>query len=343
MHSRFHVSAAIFAWLYTLFIVGWLFGHYAYGDTIWWLALLNAFAPFLFAPLLLFLPIGLLTRTRTYWLGLMLPSITFLSIYGAIFIPKWPVANAASPMPLTIMTFNIWGGSRSRQTAQVMRQNHLPDIVALQEVSPAMLKPLLDEVGASYPYHVFDLAGTNGGLGVLSRYPLAKLRSPHFFPLGWQVQLLRVEVGERHLLLYNCHPLSSNIMYFMGHGEAVPEAVQFSYKIRANLIKQILNDLAERADPAIMACDLNSTPQSDVYRMLMAAKLLDAQREAGWGFGHTYPAHTLYFADLPLFPRLIRIDMILHSADFVALNSQVSPFHGESDHLPVVAQLAWKQ
>lgn len=341
MRALFRITTTGFIWLYTILIASWLLGRYLYGDTIWWLALVNAFAPFLFAPLLFFLSLGFRVRTRSYWLGLALPSLIFVTIYGRLFLPRWPIANAAGSPPLTIMTFNIWSDSTSRQTAQVIRQNKLPDIVALQELSPAMVKPLLDEVGAFYPYHIFDLS-RHDGLGVLSRYPLTELRSKHFFALGWQIQLLRVDVGERHFVLYNCHPRSSNVIYFMESGQSIADEVQFSYKLRAVLIKQLLDDLAERTDPVIVAGDLNSTPQSDVYHRL-TNKLGDAQREAGWGFGHTYPAYTLYFRHFPFFPRLVRIDMILHSTDFVALNSQVSPLHGESDHLPVVAQLGWQQ
>lgn len=76
---------------------------------------------------------------------------------------------------------------------------------------------------------------------------------------------------------------------------------------------------------------------------MLTSQLLDTQRTAGWGFGHTYPAYTYHFRKLPILPRLVRIDMILHSADFVTLSSQVSPADGESDHLPVVAKLAWKR
>jgi vancomycin resistance protein VanJ len=177
---------------------------------------------------------------------------------------------------------------------------------------------------------------------VFSRYPLTKLTSKHLFELGWQIQIMRVQVGERTFILYNCHPLSSNIMHYLHYGQSVPLEVRYSFDIRTTLIKQLITDMAERTEPIMVVGDFNSTPQSDVYRIL-SEKLLDSQQEAGWGFGHTFPSRLINFRSLPLFPRLIRIDMILHSQDFVALSNYVSTAHGESDHLPVVAQLAWKQ
>jgi len=339
---RLYIISTIFAWLYAGLLALWLLCHYSYGDTIWWLALINSFAPFLFAPLLIFIPIGLWVRTRAYWVGLALPLATFLLMYGVLFVPKWRVAHAASPTPLTLMTFNIWVGSRLPRTAQVIQQNNFPDIVALQELSPWMMKSIMQEVGQVYPYSLFEIGGKSDGLGVLSRYPITKLSSKHFFALSGQIQVMRVQVGTQTFILYNCHPRSSNVMLYLRYGQSVPDEVEYTFDIRRALIKQLMTDIAERTEPVIVMGDLNSTPQSDVYRLL-TRKLADTQRTVGWGFGHTYPAATIIFRDLPLFPRLIRIDMILYTADFIALNSRVSDVHGESDHLPVVAQLAWQQ
>ncbi len=336
------ITAALLAWLYTALIIFWLIWHQRYGDTFWWLALVNSFVPFLFAPLILLIPVGLLIRTRAYWFGLALPVLVFLLLYGALFLPQWPPAYATNQTPLKIMTFNIWGDSRSPATARVILQNDLPDIVAVQELSSSMVKHIIQEVGQFYPYHIFDLGSGDEGLGVFSRYPLTKLASKDFFEPGWQIQFMRVQVGERTFILYNCHLRSSNILRYLRYGQPVAIAVKESFAMRAILAKLLVTDIAERTEPIVVVGDFNSTPQSDVYRIL-SQKLLDSQQEAGWGFGHTFPAQLTEFRQLPLFPRLIRIDMILHSTDFVALDNYVSPAHGESDHLPVIAELAWQR
>jgi vancomycin resistance protein VanJ len=339
--SIIRLMAALLVWLYASLIAFWLIWHYHYGDTIWWLALVNSFAPFLFTPLILVVPTGLLVRTRAYWLGLALPLAAFLFLYGALFLPRWPVTYVAQPPPLTMMTFNIWGGSRSKATIHVINQNNLPDIVAIQELSYSMDRRIKDEVSKMYPYQVFDPGTDDEGLGVFSRYPLTQLTSKHLFEPGWQIQLMRVQVGARTFVLYNCHPRSSNVMRYLRDGESVARAVRDSFKLRTLLVKQLMVDIAERTEPVVVVGDFNSTPESDVYSLL-TGPLLDAQQEAGWSLGHTFPAYSLSFRSWPLFPRLIRIDMILHSHAFVALSNYVSAAHGESDHLPVVAQLAWR-
>ncbi len=89
--------------------------------------------------------------------------------------------------------------------------------------------------------------------------------------------------------------------------------------------------------------DFNSADQSDVHAVATRV-LADAYEQAGWGFGHTFPAEPRFVYRLFAPARLTRIDMILYTdEDFVALRSYVSPQHAESDHLPVVATLAWRK
>jgi endonuclease/exonuclease/phosphatase family metal-dependent hydrolase len=92
----------------------------------------------------------------------------------------------------------------------------------------------------------------------------------------------------------------------------------------------------------IVVGDFNTTDQSEAYAIL-DQELTDSHRTAGWGFGHTFPTEFGTFREFPIVPRLVRIDMIWHTDAFVALESHVSNSHGESDHLPVLATLAWRQ
>lgn len=91
-----------------------------------------------------------------------------------------------------------------------------------------------------------------------------------------------------------------------------------------------------------MAGDFNCTDRSDVYATL-AKVLTDAHRAAGWGLGPTYPAYGGHYHGIPIIPRQVRIDMIFHSRELMALRSNVGSTHGESDHLPVTARLTWRK
>lgn len=321
-------------------MVGWLFVHLWFGDRIWWFALLNPLAPFLFTPLLLFCPVGLLFRNRRFWFPLLAPIFIFLGLYGELFLPAWPVQTHPSAPPITLMTFNIWGGSYRKKTAQIIPSNSLPDIVALQELRPFMIRLLLPLIVSYYPYHEFDLRGT--GMGVFSRYPLHKLTPGFKLQPGWQLQVLQVQAAGRNFILYNCHPRSTDIFRGLSQGWAFAHEVDETFDLRLQFAQNLLNDLAMRHEPAIVLGDFNSPDGSDVHQLLLQ-RLNDAHRQAGWGFGNTFPAHRGYSHGLPIFPRLTRIDMIFYSDEFVALRSIVGATSGESDHLPVLATLAWRE
>ena len=75
----------------------------------------------------------------------------------------------------------------------------------------------------------------------------------------------------------------------------------------------------------------------------MTGPLADAHQEAGWGLGHTFPAYGGRYLGIPIVPRQVRLDMILHTGDLVALDSRVGADPGASDHMPVLAELAWRK
>jgi endonuclease/exonuclease/phosphatase (EEP) superfamily protein YafD len=176
------------SWAYAGLIVLWLLLRVFWGDALWWLGLLNAFVPFFFLPLVLFVPACLVYRHPGFWFSVSVPVVMFLLLYGGLFLPRAPVRAGA---PLTIMTFNIWGGSRLPETARVVVENGLPDIVALQELTPQMAEVFVAELGDAYPYRLLRPEGTYRGMGVLSRFPLTEIDTRHLADPRWQIQALR--------------------------------------------------------------------------------------------------------------------------------------------------------
>ena len=330
------------AWLYASTVLLWFILHSWLGDSVWWLALLNSFTPYFFGPILLLLPACFFRHQRSLRLALAIPMLIFIVLYGELFVPRWATPSMTADTPLTIMTFNIWGGSDSPETAQVILDNHSPDIVALQELTPQMAEVLLQEVGKSYPYRILDPQPQPRGMGILSRYPLTEIDASHLFTPGWQVQIAQVETGHGTFTFYNIHPHATNILVYLESGLAVADEAQSSFRIRRRLIEALIADIQKWQGPINVAGDFNSTDQSEVYR-LMSNVLTDTHRAVGWGFGHTFPAYGGSFRGVPILPREMRIDMIFYSAEFAALSSQVSPTYGESDHLPLLAQLVWQR
>ena len=329
------------AWAYSAILGLWWGLHIWFGDSIWWLALLNSFVPLLFLPVLVLLPACLFFRWRSLWASLILPALIFVGLYGFLFLPNGstPLAEAATP-PVSIMTFNIWGGSQSLETAQVILNNNNPDIIAIQELTPLMADVLLEEVGEVYPHRILDVQAQHRGMGVLSRYSLTEIDSSHLADSAWQIQIMQVETDGGELTFYNVHPHGTNLFIYLEEELPVGDNVQASFQLRKQLIKSLITDIKQRRGPVIVAGDFNSTDQSEVYKLLQSI-LQDSHRTAGWGLGHTFPAYAGSFRGVPILPRQMRIDMIFYSMEFAALNSGVSTTYGESDHLPVIAQFVW--
>jgi hypothetical protein len=88
--------------------------------------------------------------------------------------------------------------------------------------------------------------------------------------------------------------------------------------------------------PFIVAGDFNICEHSVIYGEL-AARMADSFREAGTGFGTSWPLPVA--KEIPVFvPPLVRIDYIWHSKHFRAIDASQGPRLG-SDHLPLFATL----
>ena len=250
-------------------------------------------------------------RQPTYWLGLLLPTTLFLYLYGTLFIPKQPPAYRPTPAPVRLLTFNYWHGSQSTETAQVILDNALPDIVALQEASPQAQRRILQTVGQHYPYFFFDTTIGRRGIGVLSRYPLEKISSNAFIELSCHQYRVTIDAAY-HFRLYNFHPHSTNVLYYLGNLSSIIQQVQESFRLRTLLGQQLADEIRAHTEPTIVVGDFNTTDQSDAYAHLRTI-LHDAHRAIGWGLGHTFPTYGGYFRQIPIVPRQVRIDMILYT------------------------------
>jgi len=327
-------------WLYSSLLLGWFVLHWLYGDSIWWLALINAFVPWLFVLLPIFLSLAFLDRHLRSWLPLLAPVLLFLVLYGGLFIPSVARAQAANDETLRVMSFNLYNYSVHERTAQVIIDNDWPDIVALQELTPYMANVIIKLVGDRYPYRVLDARSDHRGMGVLSRFPLQAIKPTQLFDLASEIQIVNVHTDKTHFTFYNVHPHSTNVLTFRRQLLAMGKIVAKGYADRLSFAQTLVKDIQARGGAVIVAGDFNSTDQSDVYATLTPL-LHDAHRAAGFGFGHTFPAYAnRWTMSVPTPARLVRIDMIFYTADFRAVASTVSATHGESDHLPVLATLA---
>lgn len=332
-------AGPLIAWVYAGLVAEWWVLHQVSGDRIWWIALVSVFAPYLFAPLLLLAPLGLVKPSARYWAALLLVVAILLAEYGAPLAVR-AAAGTETGDEITLLTFNVWGYSSSPETVRAIVSQGTPDVVVLQELSPGLVPTLVEELGELYPYRLLNPDEAYQGGGVLSRYPVRAARLPAGSPVGRFAQVVEIEAGERVFTLYNVHLHSTSALHYIDSGRAVAEKVRTSFAVRERQVDQLLKDMDRRTGPVLIAGDFNMTSQSDAYRAL-AGRVQDAHREAGRGFGHTFPAYGGHYRGIPILARMVRIDMILYSSEWTAVECRVLREHGQSDHLPVLARLAW--
>jgi len=326
--------AALVVWLYSSAIVLWFLLHLVVGDQLGWLALVSTFAPYLFWPLPFIVILALVARRRA-WVPTLLAVLVFVVEYGVLFDFGLFNRRAVAGEPITVLSFNTWGYSQSPETAQAIVSSGTPDIVVLQELSSEIAAVIDRDLADIYPYRLMEPGNRKG---ILSRYPLTDANDSLPPDVRWFTQAAEVDVGGRRLTVYNVHLYVWTILSDVAAGRSVADGLAGGAASREQQAAALAQDVATRAGPVIVAGDLNATDQSTAYAVL-TAHLNDAHRQAGSGFGHTFPAYRGSFHGLPILPRAVRIDMILYSSDLQAVDSRVVPEHGESDHHPVWATL----
>ncbi len=299
-------------------------------DGVPFISLLNAFFPFLFAPLVFTFPLAIFTRSK----GLLSSSLGVLAVfvytYGAFFLPRVPVASRTDS--LRVMTFNIGPGQSTAEDIAAAIEKQDADIVALQELVPNVTAVLQKQLQKQYPYML--LGPRKETTGLLSRYPV--LQSDWYQPNG------RGRSFPHAVLDWHGRP----IHFFAVHAPP-PQIRWFANSIPVGLKNDQLDGtvttVIEKVDGTdgskIVAGDFNMNDQTLAYARLTRV-LSDSYREEGQGFGFTFPNNlTLNGMHIP--GPFVRLDYIFHSHDWMALQAFVNCEHS-SDHCYLVAQLALK-
>ncbi|MBN2005965.1 MAG: endonuclease/exonuclease/phosphatase family protein [Anaerolineae bacterium] len=326
--SSWRFAGSVIVGAYAAGMLAWSVIGALCGDRWPWLFALNTFAPFLFVPL----PFALLSacwlRRREVWVSVGVLIGLWGGRYGELWLPRIPAVQALPEMSLKVMTYNaLFLNDNPEQVRQVILTGD-PDLVAFQELNPAVAAMTQQELGIRYPYQVLDPRTGTQGMGVISKYPLARVDSALGSDWVFTPQVLSVDVDGREVLLLNIHLLPTTSLAFAEVADSVERRV---------LQTQAICEFVEQHPGALLLVgDFNTTPQSREYALL-SRSLHDTWREAGWGLGHTWPV-----TQGSLRPRLVRIDYVWHSKAFQALHADLGLADGVSDHRPLLATLAWR-
>jgi vancomycin resistance protein VanJ len=305
----------------------------------WWLRLAGNFLPFWFLPLLLLAPaVLLLSRSRAAKVLICLPCLIFVVLYGNRFLPGPAAASSGeNGATFTVMTYNVTRGDPGVEEILSIIEGEKADVVALQEVSPEVAEAL-PRLGDRYPYQALHPTPDGySGCGVLSRFPLG---DDEAFPLVEEMHLsqrLVLEVGGESLHLFNAHLQPPRVPGERLGGSLLFVPTRYDTTIQDQELARLLEEVDGAKGPVVVVGDFNMTEGSPGYSQI-TRRLVDAYREAGWGFGHTFPDREARLIPTP-FP-LLRIDYVFHSADLVAQRAEVGD-RGGPNHRFLVAELSF--
>jgi endonuclease/exonuclease/phosphatase (EEP) superfamily protein YafD len=316
---------------YFTVLAAWALARLLFGDRWPVLYMFNAMAELYFAPLPLIGLVALLARRRDVWIGFCVTLLVFAALFGRQWLPKTPAARAATPT-LTVMSSNLLGFNDQPEAVVAALRAAQADVVALQELNPAIAAAVASALREEYPYQWLDPRDGVEGSGVISRHPLRP--TGESLPGPW--------VGTPHVMELDLDGHRVTFVRFHAWAGVMNSAM------REQQARRLSEFAAAHPGPLIVAGDLNATSTNVAYGIVMHA-LHDSWPEAGWGFGHTFPGADSFGSSRPLVGGvpapmwMVRIDYVFHSDDFAAVAARLGPHDGYSDHRPVIVELALKE
>lgn len=288
---------------------------------------------------LVFLLLLLMQQWRWALLALLLVA---LHIWGLL---PWYIATTPEPIAdaprLKLLHANVHSQNPNHHLLRDWVAHRQPDVILLQEVSPAWAEALQD-LKKAYPHHRLLPQDDNFGLALLSRLPLRKTRIYD----RWQLDLSEKKTAEDGGSLLDYLPNSEGFAT-MSLATEIQFADRWFALLSLHPIPPITPDFAQirnqqlqaatawakaQKQPVIMVGDFNASLWSPHYlRLQQDAQLRNAQ--LGHGLHITWPAW------LPLL--WTPIDHCLHSAEFQVNHFSTAPDLA-SDHFPLNVELQWR-
>ncbi len=321
-------------WAYGTVLGLWLVGRAVLGDFSWWAFAINAFLLYAFLPVPGVLAVAGWSRRAEVWAIGAAAGLVWAGGWGGLWLPGAPAA-AAPEATATVMAYNVLGYNLNTPAVLEVLREADADVVALQELNLENGAAIARELAAEYPHQWLEPQAGVGGGGLISRLPFERLDSGLLAEMGWvsPPMVVRLTVAGRPVTLVRFHAYANPGFWR-------------EREIQAGLLARFAR---EAEGPLVVVGDLNATDQNAAYGLL-ARELRDAWREAGWGFGHTFPGEptaavggsrpVLMGVPVPLW--LVRIDFVFHSAHWAALDARLGPYDGASDHRPLIATLGLK-
>jgi len=270
-------------------------------------SLVETFLPWAGLAVPVLLVLGLLRRSATALVVLLVPVLVWVNLFGALLTNK-----GGGSYDFTVVQHNVNATNSDISGTVATLEAAKPDVIALEELSTNQVGTFRQDLAAAYPYHVIE-----GTVGLWSKYPLSDSR-PVDIKIGW-VRALRTTVASPH----------GDVAVYVAHMPSV--RVKFDGGFTANQRDSSAEALgeamaAEKLSRVVLLGDLNGT-MNDRSLAPITSQMRSAQGSAGAGFGFSWPA---------AFP-MARIDQIM-TKGVTPTDAWTLPQTG-SDHLPIAARI----
>lgn len=324
---------------------------------------INPSKGWLLVPLeILFWPLVLLNFALAVWAAIrrskailiplcaLLPALLFL---GRFIQFKGGDGPAAGKNNVRVVSYNVgrflsypdkYSPDACRDSINAFLRKTDADIVCLQEYHLSndgrSLRDMLGSILRGYTPTFYFLTGKSGKFGnvILSRYPLKNKGVIKFDNSVNLAVWADYQIGGQTIRVYNCHLESYGIspagvagkMFGNDNKEILENTsrkVRSSILRRANQVDQMFQEIDNSPSETMVCGDFNDSPLSYTYVKTRQGHR-DAFKQAGRGFGATYPSATPF----------IRLDYIFCPKMMNAV-SYDTPDLNFSDHRPVVTHL----
>ncbi|MHA6759494.1 endonuclease/exonuclease/phosphatase family protein [Streptacidiphilus sp. PAMC 29251] len=271
-------------------------------------SLVETFLPWSGLAIPVLLVLGLLRRSATALIVLLVPALVWVNLFGALLTDK-----SGGSYDFTVVQHNVNAGNTDIAGTVKVLEAAKPDVIALEELAAGNeLDTFQRDLAAEYPYRLVE-----GTVGLWSKYPLSDGRKVDI-EIGW-TRALRATVATPHgdVAVYVAHMPSVRVNLDSG----------FTANQRDNSAAALGQALAaEKLSRVVLLGDLNGT-MNDRSLAPVTSQMRSAQGSAGSGFGFSWPA---------FFP-MARIDQIM-TKGVKPTDAWTLPETG-SDHLPIGAHI----
>ncbi|MCC5950879.1 MAG: endonuclease/exonuclease/phosphatase family protein [Acidimicrobiia bacterium] len=281
-----------------------------------------AFLPWLAMTAVVPLVVGAVLRRR----ALVAVSTMVLVVAAAVYLPQISGGSrevAPGTATIRVVTANLFAGNDEVDEIVAAPIDVDADVIALQELTDEHWAAIeASELAASHPWSVVEPRPAPSGIGLLSRLPADDLA---IVDIGLHpAAVATVSTPGGPIDVVNVHP---------------PAPSPRSVAVWRDELRAVADLVAGFERPLVLG-DLNATTDHPPLRAVMAAGgLSDAHRQAGEGWGGTWPSRERRVWDRRWpFPVLIRIDHVLVPDGVEATSVSTRPLVG-SDHRLVVADL----